>query len=92
MTPHADPFDGKLTFMHGYRPTRMAMFQALPNAMKPDAGSIVEMPGIHEIHCTRLKFHLDRPSPAHTDGELFDSWITDFEYRIFPGAVPMIVP
>ena len=92
MTPHADPFDGKLTFVHGYRSTRLKMFQALPAAMKPGKGNIVEMDGIHEIHCTQLKFKLDKPSPAHTDGELFDQWITDFEYKIFPSAVPMLIP
>jgi len=91
MTPHADPFDGKLTFVYGYRRTRLDMFQALPNAMKPGAGNFVEMDGIHEKHCTRLSIHLDKPSPAHTDGEIFDSWITDFEYKIFPAAVPMLV-
>ena len=92
MTPHADPFDGKLTFVHGYRPTRLKMFQALPAAMKPGAGNMVELEGIHEVHCTRLKFKLDKQSPAHTDGEIFDEWITDFDYRIFPAAVPILVP
>jgi diacylglycerol kinase (ATP) len=92
MTPHADPFDGKLTFVHGYRSTRLGMFQVLPTAMKPGAGNMVEMDGIHEFHCTRLKFRLDKPSPAHTDGELFNSWLTDFEYKIFPAVMPIIVP
>ena len=92
MTPHADPFDGKLTFVHAYRSTRRGMFQVLPKAMKPGKGNMVEMEGIHEIHCTRLKFKLDKPSPAHTDGELFETWITDFEYKIFPAAVPMLMP
>ncbi len=92
MTPHANPFDGKLTFVHGYRSTRVKMFQALPAAMKPGAGNMVEMDGINELHCTHLKFKLDKPSPAHTDGELFDQWITDFEYNIFPATVPMLMP
>lgn len=92
MTPHADPFDGQLTFTYGYRSTRLKMFQALPAAMKPGAGNYVEMEGIHEMNCTHLKFKLDKPSPAHTDGELFDQWITDFEYKIFPAAVPMLIP
>jgi diacylglycerol kinase (ATP) len=92
MTPHADPFDGKLTFMHGYRKTRLGMLQVLPNAMKPGAGNMVEMEGIQEIHCKWLKFHLDKPAPAHTDGELFSQWLTDFDYKIFPAAVPMLVP
>jgi len=92
MTPHADPFDGKLTFMHAYRSTRLGMFQVLPSAMKPGKGNMVEMEGIHELNCTWLKIHLDKPSPAHTDGEIFDSWITDFEYKIFPAMVPILVP
>lgn len=92
MTPHADPFDGKLTFIHGYRGTRASMFQALPSAMKPDKGNLVEQDGIHELHCTRLSIHLDKPSPAHTDGEIFDSWVTDLEYKIFPAAVQMFIP
>jgi len=92
MTPHADPFDGKLTFVHGHRATRRGLFQALPRAMKPGKGSFVEMDGMYEIHCTRLKVHLDKPSPAHTDGELFDQWLTDLEYKIFPTTVQMLVP
>jgi len=92
MTPHADPFDGKLTFIHGYRGTRASMFQALPSAMKPGKGSLVEQEGIHEFHCTRLTIHLGKPSPAHTDGEIFDGWVTDLKYKIFPAAVQMIAP
>ena len=92
MTPHADPFDGKLTFVRAYRPTRLSMFQTLPKAMKPGVGNMVEDEDIYEIDCTRLKFTLDKPSPAHTDGELFETWITEFDYRIFPAAVPMLVP
>ena len=92
MTPHADPFDGKLTFMYAYRATRLGLFQALPRAMKAGEGSLVEMDGIHEMHCTRLTIQLDKPSPVHTDGELFDEWLTDMEYKIFPTTVPMLVP
>ncbi|MCX6057958.1 MAG: diacylglycerol kinase family lipid kinase [Chloroflexi bacterium] len=92
MAPHADPFDGKLTFVHGYRSTRMGLFQVLPSAMKPGKGNMVEMDGINEFNCTRLSIHLDKPSPAHTDGEIFDSWVTDLEYKIFPAAVQMLVP
>jgi diacylglycerol kinase (ATP) len=92
MTPHADPFDGKLTFVRAYRPTRLSMFRVLPKAMKPGVGNMVEEEDIYEIHCTRLRFTLDKPSPAHTDGEFFETWITDFDYRIFPSAVPILVP
>jgi diacylglycerol kinase (ATP) len=92
MTPHADPFDGKLTLAFGYRETRLGLFQALPRAFKEGRGSYIEMEGMRELHSTRISIRLDRPSPVHTDGELFDSWITDLEYRIFPSAIRILVP
>ena len=92
MTPHADPFDGKLTFAYGYRATRRGMFQALPKAFNEGKGSYIELEGIREIHATRVSLHLDSLSPAHTDGELLPEWIKDFEYEIQPGRLNMIVP
>ena len=92
MTPHAKLDDGKLTFAYGYRKTRLGMFGALPRAMKPGKGNYVEMDGMREVECTRLTIHLDHPSPAHTDGELFPQFIQDFEYSIQPGRLKVIVP
>ncbi len=92
MTPHADPFDGKLTLAFGYRGTRLGLFQALPRAFNEDKGSYVEMEGMREVHATRISIHLDKPSPAHTDGELFSTWIQDFEYEILPKCLNIIVP
>lgn len=92
MTPHADPFDGKLTLAYGYRATRLGLFTALPKAFKEGEGSYVELEGMYEVHATRISIHLDKPSPAHTDGELFPEWIQDFEYQIFPKRLHMILP
>lgn len=92
MTPHADPFDGKLTLAFGYRGTRLGLFQALPRAFNEDKGSYVEMDGMHEVQATRISIHLDTPSPAHTDGELFPEWIQDFEYQIFPQRLNVLAP
>jgi diacylglycerol kinase (ATP) len=92
MTPHADPFDGKLTFAFGYRDTRLGLFQALPRAFNEDKGSYVEMEGMNEVHATRISIHLDKPSPAHTDGELLPAWIQDFEYEILPNGLKVILP
>jgi diacylglycerol kinase (ATP) len=91
MTPHADPFDGKLTLAFGYRGTRLGLFQALPRAFNEDKGSYVEMEGMRELHARRVSIHLDKPSPAHTDGELLPAWIQDFEYEIFPRCLNIIV-
>ena len=91
MTPHADPFDGRLTFAFGYRSTRLGLFQALPRAFNEEKGSYVEMEGMYEVHATRISIHLDKPSPAHTDGELLPEWIQDFEYEILPGCLTIIV-
>jgi diacylglycerol kinase (ATP) len=92
MTPHADPFDGKLTVTFGYRRTRLGLLMALPSAFNESKGSVVELDGIQEILCTHLSIHLDRPSPAHTDGELFEDWMQDFEYEIFPKKLELLVP
>ena len=92
MTPHANPFDGKLTLAFGHRGTRLGLFQALPRAFREDKGSYVEMEGMREVHATRVSIHLEEPSPAHTDGELLPNWIQDFEYEILPGCLNMIVP
>ena len=92
MIPHADPFDGKLTFVYGYRPTRLAMLSTLPRAMKPGAGSYVEVDGIHEQTATWIKIHLENPSPAHTDGEIFTGAIQDLEYSILPGRLQVLMP
>jgi diacylglycerol kinase (ATP) len=92
MAPHADPFDGKLTFVHGYRKTRSQIFKLLPKTMKPAEGSFVEMEGIHEMNATWIKIKVDRPTPAHTDGEIFSTEITEFEYKIHPQRLKIILP
>ena len=68
------------------------MFQALPRAFKEDEGSYIEMDGMRELHSTKVSIHLDHPSPAHTDGELFEQPIQDFEYRIFPAKLKLLLP
>jgi len=92
MGPHSDPYDGKLTIVTAYRATRRGMFAMLPKAMKPDAGSYVESEGVREFPVSWLKVHLDNPSPVHTDGELFNTAITDVEYKIHPGRLQIFVP
>lgn len=92
MTPHADPFDGKLTLAFGYRGTRLGLFLALPRAFNEDKGSYVEMKGMQEIQATRISVHLDKPSPAHTDGELLPTWIQDLEYEILPKCLHILMP
>jgi diacylglycerol kinase (ATP) len=92
MTPHADPFDGKLTLAFGYRATRLGLFTALPKAFNEDKGSYVELEGMNEVHSRRISIHFDKPSPAHTDGEIFPEWIQDFEYEIFPKRIYMLLP
>ncbi len=91
MTPHADPRDGKLTLAFGYRSTRLGLFAALPRAFNEGAGSYIEMPDIREVNATHIRIRLDKPSPAHVDGVLFPRWLSDFDYGIFPAAVPVLM-
>ena len=92
MTPHADLFDGRLSFVYAYRPTRRAMFAVLPKTMKRAEGSYVETADVHEEHTTWIKIHVDSPTPAHVDGEIFSEAVQDLEYRIFPGRLKILVP
>lgn len=92
MTPHADPADGRLTFVYGYMPTRLAILHLLPRTMKPGAGSYVEHPSIHEVHATWLRIHSDQPTPLHADGEIQNAAAQDIEYHILPGKLPVLVP
>jgi diacylglycerol kinase (ATP) len=89
--PHADPFDGKLTFVYGYLPNRLKILAVLPKTMKPGEGNYVEHPAIHEVHATWLRVHVEPESPAHADGELFTYGIRDLEYRIHPGQLPLLI-
>ena len=91
MAPHADPFDGKLTFLMGYRGTRLGALLLLPKLMQPE-GNVVHEKDVMEVHATRLKIHLDKPAPAHMDGELFPDWMQDFEYTILPSKLQLLVP
>jgi YegS/Rv2252/BmrU family lipid kinase len=90
MAPHADPFDGKLTFLMGYRGTRWGALKLLPKLMQPE-GNVVHEKNVMEVHATKLKIHLDRPAPAHMDGELFPEWMQDFEYSILPSKLQIFV-
>lgn len=91
MTPHADMFDGKLTLAYGYRSTRLGLFLALPRTFKEGAGSYVEMEGMEELHAHRISIKLNKPSPAHTDGELFSEWVQNFEYDILPKKLRILI-
>lgn len=92
MTPHADPFDGMLTFVYGYMPTRIKIFTLLPHTMKPSEGSYIENPNIHEVNTKNLRIHTLQPSPMHADGEIQDEGGLDFEYKIVPAALPILLP
>jgi diacylglycerol kinase (ATP) len=92
MSPHADFFDGLLTVVHGYRKNRRGMLTLLPKAAQPGAGSYVESPGVHEFHTPWINVHLENPSPAHVDGEIFSKTICDLSYRILPGRIRILLP
>jgi diacylglycerol kinase (ATP) len=92
MTPHADPFDGKMTFAFGYVKSRLKMLVMLPATMKPGKGSYVENDAIFEINTTRLTVKLTQSSSSHADGELFDRKLFEADYQIYPGRLPMLMP
>ena len=91
MTPHANPFDGLLTFVYGFMPTRRKILSLLPRTMNSGEGSYVEHPSIHEISSPWLRIHSVGPTPAHADGEIFSEGIHDLEYKVFPNCLPILL-
>ncbi len=89
--PHADLFDGKLTFTFGYIDSRIGILKVLPKMFKSEEGNITEHPVITELDTTWLKVRIEEGSPAHTDGELISYNIHELSYTILPGQVPVIV-
>jgi diacylglycerol kinase family enzyme len=59
--------------------------------MKRAEGSYVETVDIHEEHSSWIKIHVDSPTPAHIDGEIFSEAIQDLEYRIYPGRLQILM-
>lgn len=92
MTPDADPFDGKLTFVYGYMPTRRQILQLLPRTMKPRPGSYVEHPSIHQVHSSWLKIEVETGTPVHADGEIQSKDERHFYYQVKPGCLPVFLP
>ena len=91
MAPHADPFDGLLTFVYGFMPTRLKIYRLLPRTLKSGKGSYVEHPSIHEIHSSWLRLHFEQPTPLHADGEIQSKAVFDVEYRIIPARLPILI-
>jgi len=89
--PHANPYDGKLSFVYGSISKRLDILKVLPQTMKPGEGNYVEDPRIHEVHCTWLRIHTEPTTPVHTDGEIINSAINDLEYRVVPGRLPILL-
>jgi diacylglycerol kinase (ATP) len=89
--PHADPFDGKLTFVYGHIATRREILRTLPRTMKPDAGSYVEHPSVHEVHATWLKVRAESPTPMHADGEIVSEAIKELVYEVLPRKLPILI-
>src|SRR5450759_862451 len=92
MTPHADPTDGQLTFVHGYMRTRLQTLRLLPRTMKPGTGSYVEHPDIHEVHSSWLRIRTEQATPLHADGEIQSHAVHEIEYTIYPKKLPILIP
>lgn len=91
VTPHADPFDGLLTFVYGFMPTRLQILRILPKTMKPANGNYVEHPDIHEVHTHWLRIQSDTPTPLHADGVILSEGIQKIKYKILPAKLPVLM-
>jgi diacylglycerol kinase (ATP) len=89
MAPAADPQDGKLTFVHGFAPTRRNMLSLLPRTI---SGEYVKDPAIHQYHTTKLVIRSQEPTPLQVDGEIREEAATDFVYEILPARLNLLSP
>jgi diacylglycerol kinase (ATP) len=89
MAPAADPADGRLTFVHGYAPTRLRMLGLLPRAI---SGDYVNDSAVHQYHTTRLTIRSTPATPIQTDGELRAEDLTEVTYRILPARLDVLTP
>ncbi|MCB8943079.1 MAG: diacylglycerol kinase family lipid kinase [Ardenticatenaceae bacterium] len=89
--PHADPFDGRLTFVYGHIPTRLQILRVLPRTMKPDVGNYVEHPAVHEVHATWLRVRAETPTPMHADGEIVSGAVQELFYEVLPQKLPLLM-
>lgn len=87
--PHANPFDGKLSFIYGYIPTRGKIMLALPKIMRPHEGNITEHPAIREVHAEWLNVRISPSSPSHADGEVFTTGIRELRFKVHPGKLKL---
>lgn len=92
MAPHADPFDGKLTFVHAFVASRLQMLMLLPKTMKAGEGNYVEDPRVNELNTTWLRIRLDRPTPLHADGEIQSEDVRELSYTLLPAHLPVLLP
>jgi diacylglycerol kinase (ATP) len=88
--PHADPYDGKLSFIHGHIATRLRILQAFPMIMKSGKGNVSEHPRVSEVHATRLTVQVPAGSPAHADGEVITARATRFDFEVHPGRLQIL--
>jgi diacylglycerol kinase (ATP) len=87
MAPAADPADGKLTFVHGFAPTRLRMLGLLPRAI---SGDYVNDPAVHQYHATRLTARTDPPTPIQLDGEVRAQDLTEVTYEVLPARLDIL--
>jgi diacylglycerol kinase (ATP) len=92
LTPHANAFDGLLTFLCGSAPSRLQLLQMLPKAMRPEKGNVSEDKRAFEVNTTRLSIRTSPPTPVHADGEIFSRDAVELNYGILPGFQPILLP
>jgi diacylglycerol kinase family enzyme len=59
--------------------------------MKPEKGNVSEHPAVHEFHATKLHVRVTGSSPAQADGEVITEGAPEFDFRVLPARLPILV-
>ncbi len=68
----------------------MKIYEVMTRDLKKLSPDMSALDGMRELDATKISIKLDKPSPAHTDGELFPEWIQNFEYETLPQRLKML--
>jgi len=87
LAPGARPDDGFLDMVvvdDRSIPRRIPVLKSLRN------GTYSRLPGIRRVRVKRVRIELERPLPAHLDGEILPEGVTRLQAEAIPGALKVV--
>lgn len=88
MAPGAAPDDGLLDLVVV---DDRSIPRRLPLLKRFRDGTYIRLPGIQRLRVRAVRIELERPLPAHLDGEILPRGVAELEARVLPGELRVAV-